>query len=665
MRTTTSNAASSDTNYDALAEAKALLKMGFYIFPLRAGVKVPFKDTHGHLDATNDIAVARGMLKKFPNCWWGIASKLSGLIIVDIDGKPGQQGKASLARHKAEGHIWPKTLQAISQSGFPHLYYRGPHRFTAGEKSKLYPNIDVPNYVVAPGCGKYRWNLEHVHRPIADAPDFVLDALRKPDLKIVRESSGEPIPIDIYKRMLALTPYNDGPEGLDDRHGYDGWLAFSMACHEAACGEEGGDYEQAWGDWCLDDPDPGPNWDAEHLDKHWCSFQTNPACAASTRGSWFKLLDHFGHHDLVGEVEQAAGVADFAADPPEDIANAEPEANTGKRNRLTPRRLSELRDMPLPAWIVPDRIPAGFTVAYSMPKRGKSFYFMDLALAIACGAPFYGLDVGPARKVLYIAAEGGGAQVYQRMARIIRKRKLDESLAEANCLVIDSTVTLDKSGSVNEMAKLAAPFGPFSLVIVDTLARCMDGDENQTKEMNTAIKGCDSIRAQLVCDLILLHHQGWANVRPRGALTLFAALDCLIKFERDKKTKGVTVVTVEEMRDAAVPETPDYFTLSGGTLDSIDGPVTGSAKLAAREAALRDLLVKITEHGPVKVDAWREAAEANEKILSGKSKKIKQQQFRRAYDTLLEDKFIILTGDGVLPHEPNPADDFDEVDDEE
>jgi putative DNA primase/helicase len=61
---------------------------GWHVFPLNG--KLPFKDTHGHRDATIDAAQIRAWWKQWPNANVGIAcSSKHGPIVVDIDGESG------------------------------------------------------------------------------------------------------------------------------------------------------------------------------------------------------------------------------------------------------------------------------------------------------------------------------------------------------------------------------------------------------------------------------------------------------------------------------------------------------------------------------------------------------------------------------------------------
>jgi hypothetical protein len=73
------------------------------------------------------------------------------------------------------------------------------------------------------------------------------------------DGADDAVPLDVFKRMLAATPYVGGPAGLDDRNGDEGWLQFAMAAHEAARGDCA-DYLYAFIEWCQNDPNGRDSW---------------------------------------------------------------------------------------------------------------------------------------------------------------------------------------------------------------------------------------------------------------------------------------------------------------------------------------------------------------------------------------------------------------------
>jgi hypothetical protein len=176
-----------------------------------------------------------------------------------------------------------------------------------------------------------------------------------PSLPIVRckgrAHDVPPIPLDVYTQMLAATPYVGGPDGLDDRHEYKGWLDFAMACHEASGGDPGGGgYLAAFEEWSLsDDSGPhGPNWDGDHIGAHWSSFDCE-AAGGITRTSWFKLLTFFGHGDLVSE-------ATVRTDFPDDASDYADGPDQGRYRRREARsRARRTADRTLPPLLAPTK----------------------------------------------------------------------------------------------------------------------------------------------------------------------------------------------------------------------------------------------------------------------------------------------------------------------
>jgi AAA domain len=202
--------------------------------------------------------------------------------------------------------------------------------------------------------------------------------------------------------------------------------------------------------------------------------------------------------------------------------------------------------------------------------------------------------------------------------------------------------------------------GNWDLVVIDTLARCMSGDENSTPDMNMAVAECDRIRRKAGGDLILVHHQGWSKARPRGASALFGALDGLIRVYRNPER--YTVVEVEALREGAVNERAGaLYRLIDGVMEPIAPKPKGVDKLQGRERNMLEVLDTLcgATGGAVPTKQWREAVESmGPPVLDGKTKKVRDQQWRRAFANLTEVETIKVYGSDVLPW--RPSDDFKE-----
>lgn len=141
----------------SLSSALWYAEHGLAVFPLRPGLKVPVRGTHGLLEATRDS----GQILD----WWagpfatrnvGIAT--GGLVdVIDLDGPTGIS-----TWEQSEG--WPELIGVVATPHGRHLYIR-----TTGERSRaaIFPGVDyrgeggyvvAPPSVLAPG-EVYRWEI--------------------------------------------------------------------------------------------------------------------------------------------------------------------------------------------------------------------------------------------------------------------------------------------------------------------------------------------------------------------------------------------------------------------------------------------------------------------------------------------------------------------------
>jgi hypothetical protein len=171
--------------------------------------------------------------------------------------------------------------------------------------------------------------------------------------------------------------------------------------------------------------------------------------------------------------------------------------------------------------------------------------------------------------------------------------------------------------------------------------------------MNAAINGCDRIRERTGAAVLLLHHEGWKEKRPRGASALFGAVDALLRAELDKATKFITV-GAEDLRDDQ-PGPPLSFMLRDGALAKVETETPSSAS-DGRGKMLSVLVRLCSEHGPVPTNQWRAACLADG-LLSGKTDHLRRQQFRRAMDWMMKHEMIKMTLKGLVAPTA-PADDF-------
>jgi hypothetical protein len=86
-----------------------------------------------------------------------------------------------------------------------------------------------------------------------------------------------------------------------------------------------------------------------------------------------------------------------------------------------------------------------------------------------------------------------------------------------------------------------------SLIVIDTLNRSLVGSESRDEDMSAYVQACDRLREAFKCAVIVVHHCGTNDQRPRGHTSLTGAADAQIEVRRDNA--GNIVATVEFMKD--------------------------------------------------------------------------------------------------------------------
>ena len=185
--------------------------------------------------------------------------------------------------------------------------------------------------------------------------------------------------------------------------------------------------------------------------------------------------------------------------------------------------LSEIR------WIVDDYIEAdSLAQVFGDPGGGKSFVSIDLACCVATGKDWHGHQVQQGA-VFYIAGEG-----HNGLARRFKGWELGNGTTLDGAPLFKShraaqLYDATEAALVADAIKtLSAECGHVpSMIVIDTLARNMGGDENSTQDMNSFIQHLDTyLRQDYKCCVLVVHHSGAMDKdRSRGSTALKGALD--------------------------------------------------------------------------------------------------------------------------------------------
>ena len=226
------------------------------------------------------------------------------------------------------------------------------------------------------------------------------------------------------------------------------------------------------------------------------------------------------------------------------------------------------------SFVIKGLIPeCSFASIYGPSGSFKSFLALDWACHIATGKDWDGHKVKQGA-VLYVAGEGGFG-VTQR----IRAWELHHQVANLDNLArLPVPIFPADSNQVKTVLEycqeIKADTGhAVKLVILDTLARCYGGnDENSSRDMGAFIQGCDTIKQLTGATVLVVHHSG-KNVDSggRGSSSLPAALDVEYRVSRDGEGEQALVLTCSKMKDAEQPDTKAYDLISVHIRTDSDG----------------------------------------------------------------------------------------------
>jgi hypothetical protein len=189
------------------------------------------------------------------------------------------------------------------------------------------------------------------------------------------------------------------------------------------------------------------------------------------------------------------------------------------------------------------------------PGSYKTFLAMDIAYHCATGKDWHGCTVvkGP---VYYIAGEGHGG-LARRQEAWFKHHKPD--LSDMNFRFTMGAMDFYNSESAElitlDIEERAVTAGNPVLVVIDTLARNFNGDENSAGDMGKFINNVNQyLRVPFGCVVLIVHHTGHTEKkRARGSMALKAGVDFEYRVEKSKTVLFGAELSCTKMKDAVEP----------------------------------------------------------------------------------------------------------------
>ncbi len=230
-------------------------------------------------------------------------------------------------------------------------------------------------------------------------------------------------------------------------------------------------------------------------------------------------IAHLAHRNAVSDAAQRQTNARVSRTPDS--------GQLDQLRRLVLRR-EQLADLPDPEPLISDTLDRA-TVAMLAGHHGtgKSFIALSWACSIATGHHWLSRPAITSR-VLYVASEGAEG-LHGRISAWEDAWRTPVTGLD----VLPQPWALGKEAEAASLTE-AAIRAPYGLVVIDTLARCAVGlDENSARDMGLIVDAADRIRRASRATVLLVHHTGKDKTTVRGSSALEAAADTVYAVESD------------------------------------------------------------------------------------------------------------------------------------
>lgn len=487
---------------------------GLKLFPLIPNGKKPAVKNFGPV-ASDDPERLTAWFASGRDCNIGVACGPSGIVVIDTDMKTvdGEANLMTLAEGDPirEAQFDPAyTFTVQTTSGGRHRYFRTDKRLS-NSVGKVADGIDIRaagsgedgGLVVAPGsvvAGKPYTIVSDAD--IADAPDWLVELIEAASAPVEPRKAPEGIELDTPAAIGRARDYllADAPLAVEGSGGDS--TTYTVAAHVRDFGiSEDTALELMADHW---DGRCSPPWGEDLADK--------VANAYRYAQNEIGCDDPAAHFDIL----------------PDDA----PANDNGPGGGVLDRGTLDLRALagqPVPPrdWLVDGWIPGrNVTLLYGDGGTGKSLAAMQLAIAVAIGAPWLGLPAASGR-ALYLTAEDDADELHRRIADIASGHGVSfaelagnlkaVSLAEDDPALATATDRdrLKKTPLWRELVRLIGDWRP-RLVVLDTLADIFAGNENVRNQARAFIAMLRAVAIERDMAVLVLAHPSRAGLEAHG-----------------------------------------------------------------------------------------------------------------------------------------------------
>jgi hypothetical protein len=223
-------------------------------------------------------------------------------------------------------------------------------------------------------------------------------------------------------------------------------------------------------------------------------------------------------------------------------------------------------------WLVDGVIERGSNGTFTaVPKAGKSWAALDLAIAMTLGEPWLGRAVPNPLRVAFISREDNPRLTSWRLQHLYRGRAssrpgLIENLY-INTRLQSPQLMIDDEAQLRELLDALAVFQP-EFTFFDVFNVIHTAEENDNTEMRTVLRKLSLIQEEIKCGIGLVHHYGKSQDRTmtqrlRGASAIAGWMEWLIGISMHDEANKIRKMEFE--LKAAEPPAPILYHIVSGT----------------------------------------------------------------------------------------------------
>ena len=312
---------------------------------------------------------------------------------------------------------------------------------------------------------------------------------------------------------------------------YATWISVGLALKD-----ELGDAGFAlWRDWSMS----SVKFDEDACRPKWASL----APQGHGAGNLINLARENGwvdHRDAALEAQGSRLAKGLLAEQEAPLSVVRDERRQGKvpfdwRKDLVSAPALAARAFPPIVWLVPGTMVEGLSLLVGRPKLGKSWFILDLCIAIASERGCFMVSVEPGTRgdVLYLALEDNLRRLQRRL------KKLCPTGVTPERLEFHTEWPRSDQGGIEALREWTAEHPNAKMVVIDTLAaiRPLGGNDGYGKDY-AAIAAIQKLSMETGVSIVVLHHDRKAEADDAfdtvsGTLGITGAADTILILRRD------------------------------------------------------------------------------------------------------------------------------------